>query len=92
MTGPTVGEAWANVAGLAAEVERDTTHEGCVEDAARALALAVLAAADVGFDEEVGGAADGCTKCTWDSGPYSKPCEEHSQLGALRAEIEALGR
>ncbi len=37
-----VQEAWANIAGLAAELEPGTTHEGCVEDAARALALAVL--------------------------------------------------
>ncbi len=61
--------------------------------AKRALALAVLDEADVGFDDPLEGGGDmKCEDCAWDSGPYSLPCEKHSKLGALRRRIEELGK
>lgn len=55
----------------------------------RALLVAVLEAADMGYDERVEGAPN-CRNCGWNSRPYPEPCEEHSQQRALLARIKAL--
>lgn len=64
-----------------------------IEEWGRSLAQAVLDEADVGFDDPLEGGGDmKCEDCTWNSGPYSVPCEKHSKLGDLRRRIEELGK